>query len=472
MLISGARRRLTVCSGAAALVCGLVLAASPASAVVGASDWPGYLDGAAHSSYSPAETTIVPGNVGKLAKAWSWRGDAATMTGQPGPALYSSPTVADGAVYIGANNGYFYQLNATTGAVLHKVFIGFRPKLTCAARGFIATATVAADPADGQDTVYVAAPDGYLYALRATDLSLKWRSVVDLPSKTANDYFQWSSPTVANGKIYVGSASHCDKPLTRGAVVGFIQSTGAQFARFFTVPSGLLGGGVWSSVAVASDGSVYASTGTQPAKTTNRYDSVSIVRLDGSTLTKLGSFTVPNSELGGDGDFGGSPTIFGNMVGACNKNGIYYALNRTTMALVWKLQVGAKSSSASPAQCSAAAIYDGTYLYIAGDPTTINGVSYRGSVRRVNPATGAVLWQLGLPNSILGSPSMNGGGVIAAGTFDASGTPNADYLINASNGALVRTLSTGGMNFAQSTFAHGWLYTANVGLGLSAYHLP
>ena len=158
----------------------------------------------------------------------------------------------------------------------------------------------------------------------------------------------------------MGSASHCDKPLTRGAVVGFTQSTGKEFARFFTVPSGLLGGGVWSSVAVASDGSVYASTGTQPTGTTNRYDSVSIVRLDGSTLTKLGSFTVPNSELGGDGDFGGSPTVFGNMVGACNKNGIYYALNRTTMALVWELQVGAKSSSASPAQCSAAAIYDGT----------------------------------------------------------------------------------------------------------------
>ena len=98
--------------------------------------------------------------------------------------------------------------------------------------------------------------------------------------------------------------------------------------------------------------------------------------------------------------------------------------------------------------------------------------AHRGSVRRVNPATGAMLWQPGLPNSILGSPSMNSGGVIATATYDSSGTPNADYLINASTGALVRTLSTGGMNLAQSAFAQGWLYTANVGLGLSAYHLP
>ena len=39
------------------------------------------------------------------------------MSGQPGPGLFSSPTVADGSIYVGANNGYFYQLNATTGAV-------------------------------------------------------------------------------------------------------------------------------------------------------------------------------------------------------------------------------------------------------------------------------------------------------------------------------------------------------------------
>src|SRR5207245_5656443 len=115
--------------------------------------------------------------------------------------------------------------------------------------------------------------------------------VIDVPSTTVNDYFQWSSPTVANGKIYVGSASNCDKPLTRGAVVGYDQATGAEIGRFFTAPDGVLGGGVWSSVAVDADGYVYASTGTQPKNTTNRYDAVSIVKLDGTTLEKQGSFT-------------------------------------------------------------------------------------------------------------------------------------------------------------------------------------
>jgi polyvinyl alcohol dehydrogenase (cytochrome) len=445
---------------------------TPQAPAAASTDWSAYLYSSSHSSYNAADTAITPANTPQLVKKWHWRGDSPTMTGQPGPAVYATPAVVGGAVYVGANNGYFYKLSEATGAVLAKRFIAFRPKLTCAARGFISSATVAPDPADGFETVYVGAPNGYLYALRASDLTVKWRSVIDIPSSTVSDYFQWSSPTVANGKIYIGSASQCDKPLTRGAVVGFNQATGAEFARFFTVPSGYLGGGVWSSVAAASDGTVYASTGTQPKNTTNRFDSVSIVKLDGTTLKKLGSFTVPNSELGGDGDFGGSPTVFGSLVGACNKNGIYYALNRATMTVAWKLRIGAKSSSASPAQCSAAAIYDGTSLYIAGDPTTIGGVAYRGSLRRVNPSTGAVMWATGLPDSVLGSPTMNGGGVAAVGTYDSTSVPNAVYLINRATGKIVRTIKTGGSVFAQSVFANGYVFTTAGGMGITAYHSP
>jgi outer membrane protein assembly factor BamB len=452
------------------MVCGawILMAAGPVSAQ-SPTDWPAYLYSTGHSSYNAADTAITPANAGQLIKAWHWKGDAATLPGQPGPALFSSPTVSGGAVFLGANNGYFYKLDETTGAVLAKVFIGFQPALTCSARGFISTATVTADPSDGQETVYVAAPDGYLYAFNASDLSVKWRSVIDIPSTTVSDYFAWSSPTVANGKIYVGSASHCDKPLTRGSVIAYDQATGTEIARFYTVPSGYLGGGVWSSIAVDSDGYVYASTGTQPKHTPNRFYSVSIVKLDPDTLQVLGSFTVPNSQLGGDSDFGSSPTIFGPYVGACNKNGIYYALDRATMQPVWETQIGDKSNSANPAQCSAAAIYDGQHLYMAGDPTTINGVSYRGSVLEMDPSTGAILWQTGLPDSAIGSPTLNGGGVLAVGTYDFTTTPNAFYLVNAADGQILTTLSSGGQDFAQPVFANGRLFLANAGHGLTVW---
>jgi polyvinyl alcohol dehydrogenase (cytochrome) len=446
---------------------------SPSSAsLISNTDWPAYLQGSAHSSYNAADSGLTPLNANTIVRKWHWVGDLPTLPGQPKPGLYASPTVADGFVYIGAKNGYFYQLNETTGAVVNKVFLGFVPKLTCQAQGIISTATVAPDPADGMDTVYVAAPNGYLYALDARDLSQKWRSVINIPSSTANDYFAWSSPTVANGKVYVGSASQCDQPLTRGALVSYEQATGRELGRFYSVPDGYLGGGIWTSAAVANDGTVYVSTGTPPRKaiTTNRFDSVSIVKLDGTTLAKLGSFTVPDAQLCGDCDFGGSPTIFGSMVGACNKNGIFYALDRATMSVAWERQIGVKSGA--QAQCSAAAIYDGRFLYMGGNPTTINGVQYRGSVRRLDPASGAVQWEVGLPNAVMGSPTMNGGGLIAVGTFDSTSTPNAVYLMDDSDGSIVKTVNSGGRTFGQPVFANGYLFTANVTLHLNAYHLP
>jgi polyvinyl alcohol dehydrogenase (cytochrome) len=441
------------------------------TSLLSGSDWPAYLYGASHSSYNAADTALTPRNATSIVRKWHWVGDAPTMPGQPKPSLYASPVVADGFVYIGAKNGYFYQLNEATGAVVNKVFLGFVPKLTCNAQGIISTATVAVDPVDGMDTVYVAAPDGYLHALDARDLSEKWRSVINIPSSTVNDYFQWSSPTVANGRIYVGSASQCDQPLTRGALVSFDQLTGHELGRFFTVPDGYLGGGIWTSAAVADDGTVYVSTGTPPRRTitTNRFDSVSIVKLDGTTLQKLGKFTVPDANLCGDCDFGGSPTVFGSMVGACNKNGIYYALDRATMSVAWQRQIGVKSGA--QAQCSAAAIYDGTSLYMGGNPTTIKGVAYRGSVRSLDPATGAIQWEVGLPNAVMGSPTMNGGGLIAVGTYDSSATPNAVYLVDDSSGAILKTVNSGGRTFGQPVFANGYLFTANVALHLNAYHL-
>jgi outer membrane protein assembly factor BamB len=449
---------------------------APAASAITTQDWTSYLHDAQHSSLSPTQTQITPANAASLTQRWKFTGDKATMSGQPGPGIFASPTVADGSIYVGANNGYFYQLNATTGAVQHKVFVAFRKKISsCSARGFISTATVAPDPVTGVDTVYVGAPDSKLYAFNASDLSLKWVAVIDNPSPTVNDYFQWSSPTVANGKIYIGSASQCDKPLTRGAVVEYDQATGQELARWFSVPSGILGGGVWSSVAVDSDGYVYATTGTQPKGTTNRYNSVSIVKLTGDNLTFVGKFTVPDSELGGDSDFGSSPTITSTDVVACNKNGILYSLNRATMQLHWEVRFGASSNGDTPAQCSAAAIYDGTYLYMAGNGTTINGVTYGGSIRRLDPATGAFLWQRGLPNSVIGSPSLNAGGLIGVGTFNPAATasqPNASYLINANTGAIVRTVDSTGMYFAQPVFANGWLYTARTGGLMKGWQLP
>lgn len=433
-----------------AVTAGVTIAALPAAAF--AKGWPAYLDGPAHWSDSTAATAITPGNAAGLVQKWH---DFA------GHDYLSSPAVADGAVFIGSDSGWFYKLSEATGDVLAKVFIGTQPKETCGSQGFVDTATVAVSPVTRADTVYIGGPDGYLYALSAANLAVQWKSVIDIPSRTVSDYFEWSSPTIAGGNIYLGVSSHCDVPLIRGGVIGYRQATGKKFAEFYTVPKGSIGGSVWSSVAVGPGGDVYATTGNGPASKPLLSYSESILRLAPKTLKLLGRFQVPKADVKFDSDFGASPTIFGGDIGACDKNGLFYAVRRTTMKLDWKARIGAHSSASTYAQCSAAAIYNGKDLFFAGPAVTIKGTAYRGSVQERNPASGKLIWATGLPEGVIGSPSLDGGGVIAAGTFDNGSAPNATYLVNARTGAIVSTLVSGSRDFPQTVFAGDWVFTAN-----------
>jgi outer membrane protein assembly factor BamB len=433
------------------------LAGQVAVAVLAA--WPAYLHGPGHSSYAASQQQIRPDNARRLVSQWHYAGQGFT----------ASPVVADGSVFIGARSGWFYQFSAATGQIMHQAFIGVRPASRCGSGGVADTAAVAADPADHQDTVYVGGPSGYLYAFNAADLALKWKSVIALPSRRA-DYFDWSSPTVANGRIYLGVASQCDDPLIRGAVIAFSQATGRKLAEFHTVPSGALGGSVWSSIAIGPDGDVYASTGNGAAGAPHPYHTDSIIKLGPDKLRLLGSFIVPRAQRVPDGDFGGSPVVFGRYIGACDKNGIFYAVRRSTMTLAWQRRIGARSGGGGDSQCTAAPAYDGRHLYFGGPATTIKGKAYRGSVQERDPANGRLRWATGLPNGIIGSPSLDGGGVLAAGTFDSTSTPNATYLINAATGHIITRLVQG-RTFPQTAFAGGWLYTANL-TGLYAWAVP
>jgi outer membrane protein assembly factor BamB len=449
-----AARRTGAALVAAGFVVGSGLASSGPALAVGPGDWPAYLGGPAHTSRA-ADAAITPANAPSLVQQWHF--DIPYV---------SSPVVADGSVFLGSFAGWFYKINAVTGIRQKKVFLGFQAQHTCPKFGFASTATVARDPSTGNDTVYVAAPDGYLYALNATTLAQVWRTPIAIPSTTVNDYFDWSSPTVSHGKIYVGIASNCDTPLVRGGIAAFNQATGQRTATFYTVPNGHVGGSVWSTVAVDESGNVYATTGNGPAGS-QRFQTIAILKLS-PALKLLASFPVPPSEVTGDGDFGGSPTLFTAtingtatpMVGACNKNGLYYALRRSNMTKVWQIRIGVKSSEKVLAQCQSAAAFDGTSLYMTGPGTTIGGTAFRGALERIDPATGAISWQTGLPNGVVSSPSINGGGVIAVGTYDNSGLPNETYVFDASNGAMLAQLDPGN-DFPQSAFAHGWLYTAS-----------
>jgi outer membrane protein assembly factor BamB len=453
-----------------AIVLAVLTAGTPASAGP-ARDWPAYLFNAKHTSKS-ASVAITPANAGSLTKAWSFTSPAPTMTGQPGRAFVASPIVYDGRVYIGSNTGVFYALNQATGTVAWSRFLGFSPKLTCNARGIASSATVALDPVTAKPTVYVSSGDGYLFALDALTGDVVWKQEIHVQSAGLNDYFDWSSPTVANGSVYVGVSAQCDDPLVRAGVKKFDQATGAPQADYFTVPDGQIGGSVWSSVAVTTS-SVFATTGNASAGITA--DSYSLVKLSATTLARTGKYTVPGAERVPDSDFGASPVLFPGggtqLVGACNKGGFFYAVRTSDMTLRWKLRLAAGSSGGSTA-CLAAGVWDGSRLFLSGPLTKIGGVDYRGSVRRVDPSTGAPIWERGLPGVVIGTPSINGADVIAAPIFEFDAALSGTYLLNAGTGDIIRFLP-GGTQFAQPTFAGSYLFTAaQTGGVLTAWKLP
>jgi outer membrane protein assembly factor BamB len=468
---------MRIVRGAVAVACGAVLTGIlGAGAAAGQTfvNWPQYLYSPGHTSDNQAATTITPANAALVKPVWKFSPPASPVTGQAG--FYSSPTVYNGVIYIGSRNGYFYAVRESTGAVIWSRFIGVVTHKTCGAEGFTSTATVAPDPTTGNPTVYVYGPTGYLYAMNAADGTDVWPpAAVAIPSTTKNDYYAWDSPLVFGGNVYVGIASQCDNPLVRGGLDAFSQATGTLENTFWTTPAGTRGASIWSSPATDGTG-IYITTGN--GGTTS--DGESIIELDPTLSQVIGSWQVPGAQRTSDSDFGASPGVWTatinatptGLVGACNKNGIFYALTAGSLSAgpVWQRRIG-NTSAQGPGQCDAAPLFDGSTLYLASNGTTINGTAYNGSVRAVNPATGAVKWQTGLTGSIIGTPGMDGSGVIAAASYGSTTGQNGVWLINAASGKILKTISFGtAKTFAQPVFADGYLLVAAMGgRGLQAY---
>lgn len=107
---------------------------------------------------------------------------------------YSSPTIFNNAIIIGAKDGYVYKFNETTGQVVWK----FQTEN-------IVRSTAAVD----NNTVYFGDVDGILYAVDFTSGKEKWKFIT-LGNSLKNEDFGFdrraiiSSPTIKDDKVIVG----------------------------------------------------------------------------------------------------------------------------------------------------------------------------------------------------------------------------------------------------------------------------
>jgi outer membrane protein assembly factor BamB len=441
-------------------------------------DWPMYQFDLSHGSRNLEADAITSDNVAGLARAWQWLPDPPSEEGQPSPQLLASPAVFDGRVYIGANTGVFYAIDATNGTVVWQRPLGYVTGKTCSERGITSSAALARD-GEGDLVVFVGGGDGNIYALRADDGSVIWQASVVEPGEDENEGYIWSSPAVAGGRVYIGVSSQCGSPQIRGGLKAFNQTTGESEGAYWVVPKGAIGGSVWSSP-VVSDGDVFVSTGNaDPTEENPPGDSYSLVQLDGKSLEKLASWTVPN--LGGtDLDFGASASLFGSggrgMIGACNKNGVFYAFRQDDLeeGPVWAARISA--DWADGGNCLGGAIWDPkqSRVFVTGGQVVIDGEEFEGSVQALDANTGRPLWQRGLPLPTWGTSSLNGSGILAAPSFGGEASPgNGVYLLEAESGAILTQLDTGGSPvFAQPVFSDRYLFVATQSEGLIAFAAP
>ncbi len=186
---------------------------------------------------------------------------------------------------------------------------------------------------------------------------------------------------------------------------------------------------------------------------------------------------MPPAQLGPDSDFGTTPTLFPatiggtvhHLVGAANKNGIYYAFDEANISggPVWQVGIaqGGEVPQAGWGSISSSA-WDGTNLYVAGGKTTIRGQNCPGGVRALDPATGAFRWERCLNDGpVLGSVTVVPG-VVAVGegiSFVVMAASDGHNLFQnwdkASNSAYYGGLS----------IANGGLYIGNMDGNFSAF---
>lgn len=445
---------------------------SPASAspvqADGTAPWTSFGFTDADSSDNRAATTVTPSDAGHLVEAWSFS-TPPPVGGQPAVGFDGSPVVADGSVFLGSNTGVLYALHEDTGTVEWTLDTGYLPRNTCAKHGIEDTATVAPDPATGRPTVYVASGDGTLWAVDAATGAVDWESPV-FPEAMKPGSFVWDSPTVSGGRVFIGMSSECDAPLVRGGLSSFDQATGTRLATFWTVPTTSIGGSIWSTAAVSAAG-VFVTTGNGNEQLPATQGlSNSIIRLNPATLRPIAHWTVPDIATVDD-DFGSSPTLFSArlggkvtpMVGACNKNGVFYAWAQSALAAgpVWSDVLGTPSTPSDA--CIASATWNGSHLFVTADRSVVAGATYPAVSRELDPATGAVLWQTGLQDGpVFGGSALDGSGVLAAATYSfvSPTTTNELVLVDAVTGNVLATYPLAAPSGGSPIWADGYLLVA------------
>jgi parallel beta-helix repeat protein len=291
-------------------------------------------------------------------------------------------------------NGDFYALNASTGDLVWN---------------YTTTGAVYSSPAVADGKVFVGSEDsvavsntlivneGIVYALNATNGAVVWNYTVLC--------VMGSSLAVAAGLVFVCSGEQ---------VIALNESTGALVWHYAT------GFYVESSPAVV-DGVVYVGSGDK-----------SVYAVNATTGKKVWNYTT-GSEVDS------SPAVVDGMVFVTSDDNMTYGLNATNGAVVWKYRTGGEDWPSSPAVAA--------------------GLVFVGSedkkVYALNATNGRLVWNYTTGSMISSSPAV-ASDIVFVGSDDGS-----FYALNESTGAFIWSYRTGGGALSSPAVADGKVYVGS-----------
>jgi outer membrane protein assembly factor BamB len=403
-----------------------------------------YLHDISHTSANHDEAALSPANGAQLSKTWAFK---------TGGAVAAGSTVVGGVAYVGSWDGYLYALDANTGQQRWRTYLGQTNNMAnCdTLAGITSTATV-----DG-GVVYVGGGDSNFYALDAGTGNILWRVFIG-DNSPASGHYNWSSPLLYHGNAYLGVASFCDTPLVQGQLLQ-ISLAGSHAVRAFNVVSaGQVGGGIWTSPSVdPTTNTIFVDTGNEGGA--GEPYARAILALDADSLAVKSVWQLPASGIP-DPDWGTTPVLFTDanghqLVEASNKDGFAYAFDRNDLAAgpVWQTRIawGGPDPEGSGDGTVSSVVFDGTRIYAAGGRTTIGTLDVPGSVAALDPATGAVIWQRAAPGSVLPALAYANGVLVDGAGRDVE-------VLDASSGALLFTYATGAVIFGPPAISNGHVY--------------
>jgi outer membrane protein assembly factor BamB len=374
---------------------------------------PGYIEEGQMSSYRTLDQIWALGTM-----PWgNYLGDSQHIaTGHSGPtnltllwsftasgAVTSSLCAADGLIYFGSQDTYFYCLNARTGDLIWKFKTGD---------------PIESSPATANGAVYVVSDDGYIYSLDAENGSLLWLKYIgsDYAAVFNSVQIVRSSPTILGDSIYVGSVD--------GNLYCLNADTGTTNWVYNTQ-------GVVTSSPAVDNGAVYIAS--QESTNGELYK----LSADNGTLIWQTALSYIDQSTGTDMD--ASPVVADGMVYISCNHLAYYGIDATTGNVDWTYL------------CTEGGSLIDTPIYLNGELYLSDG----SFLVCLNATNGAPVWDV--PVNATSFVSLT----YADSKFYLADDLRTIYVLNATDGSKISWFLAGSNFLSSPAIYEGRLYVGN-----------